>query len=748
MSSKARNGDTPFVAQLSRKVKACDECRRHKIRCLLPPTGSPPCTRCSKNGNECKITKSLQSILEDRQDDRTWKASVENRLSAIIKAIEAGSTSQAVQELKQSISSDSRSFKEEHKMRKSKRKRDESTTSDSPIEGNLGLLADAASVGGNTPIKEQQWAEEELAEPASAPGEFLRELAGPIDTATNSQNERSRQADIIDQGLITFNQACSLCDLYLQRLDVHVYSIVAQQHCNELQTTSFTRLRQSVSSIRKSPLLLLSICTVASLHCSTTTDDNGKTEERSPSAARLHTYLYNEFIRVSGKQSFVRHQSMDDVRALLIASWWLRDLSWILTASAVRLVTERGMFDSFKRCSDIRAGREWTLNKEGRSCTPGCAIAPGGADSNKEETLAYEEARLFYLVYIADHQAAIPFGRPPMTRQHAAVRNATSWLAGCRLAGNHDARLVSHVEMWVVAHDVVDYFGVDVHQRLGRAQVMKQVPRLNALIDRWSMQWSSIGEDAEVAHEADMMRLFIDAHAFRSPPGVSPLLIQADEDDFSLELGNQVQMLRPVDILPPSHDLQHADERECRIAMGARAVESAHRILRYYQQKPSRAFGQPIYPQVMLIFACLFLNKLSKSYSEDRPLLPGITVERLTLPNCERHLVIQSIEEVVQLLQKQVVDVCNSEQMCVSAVPGLNNIVIDAKRHQYYLDTASSSASSSSHHDILAMPSMAPFSGPFNFDLQSLDLLSDTRFLSGVSNDASLWYTQDLSSWY
>lgn len=772
-SRTANEAGGSFVATISRRVTSCDECRRHKVRCNLPSDGNPPCTRCNKNKLECKVTKSLQSILDDRQSDNSWKASVEKRLDAIVSALEAGSSQQALQNLQLVMSEESNvskhvleESKEGRTSKNFKRRRDESATSGSP-DGNLGLLADAASVGDNAILIKEQWADEELADPASAPGEHLRQLAEPISSTSHLRVDRSRQADIIDQGLITLNQACTLIDLYLDRLDSHVYSIVARQHCPLSKRNSTIRLKESVSSIRKSPLLLLAVCTVASLHYNQVIANDGtigKSSSSSTSSSRLYSSLYNEFIRVSAQRSFVRHQSMDDVRALVVASWWLRDLSWILTASAVRLATERGMQDAYKKCSDMKAGKAWMETRSEQTCSARCAVSMPIDESMmtycEEERNAYEEAKLYYLVYVADHQAAIPFGRPPMTRQHAAVRNAAAWLAGCRLANVEDERLISQVELWVIAHDVVDDFGVDVQQRLKRLQVLEQVPRFTALLDRWLKRWSQkehpsgpIGNHAEVQHDADMLRLFIDAHAFRAPPGVSPLLIQDEEDEvISLDWNERVEHRESFAYQTmPSILLQSTDERQSRILMGARAVNSAHSILAYYQQDPARIYGQTIYTQVMLIFACLFLNKLSKTYGQERSFLPGNSVERLTLPNCERGIVMTSIENIVSILRQQIVQRCNSGQMCASAVSGLSSIISESKRKEQSL--ASSSSNSHQQDDpstLIAAPLTSPLpsssfhsSTSFTFDLQTLDLLSDTRFLSGINNDASLWYGQN-----
>jgi hypothetical protein len=256
------------------------------------------------------------------------------------------------------------------------------------------------------------------------------------------------------------------------------------------------------------------------------------------------------------------------------------------------------------------------------------------------------------------------------------------------------------------------------------------------------------------------MRLFIDAHAFRAPQRVSPLLVEDGNDvAYSMDFGDDVEQRESFAYKTlPSIPLDSLNERQSRMSMGERAVQTAHRILGYYRYPSLQALGQPIYPQVMLIFACLFLNKLSKTYGEDHQsnmLLDG-SVERLTLPYCERSLVLEAIEGIVDILRKQVEAKCIPEQMCAAAVPGLGSIITESKRqlrrsssHQkrHSLPTKSPLSLSSSSSTTFGPSSPATAAGAggggINFDLQSLDLLSDTRFLSGISNDASLWFGQD-----
>ena len=53
------------VPIISRKVKACSTCRKHKIRCIMD-NNAPPCRRCAEKGLGCVLNKSLQTLISER----------------------------------------------------------------------------------------------------------------------------------------------------------------------------------------------------------------------------------------------------------------------------------------------------------------------------------------------------------------------------------------------------------------------------------------------------------------------------------------------------------------------------------------------------------------------------------------------------------------------------------------------------------------------------------------------------------
>jgi hypothetical protein len=55
------------VPKISRRIRACTECKKHKVRCDMK-AGESTCSRCRRMGLECVVNKSLQTLLEDEAE--------------------------------------------------------------------------------------------------------------------------------------------------------------------------------------------------------------------------------------------------------------------------------------------------------------------------------------------------------------------------------------------------------------------------------------------------------------------------------------------------------------------------------------------------------------------------------------------------------------------------------------------------------------------------------------------------------
>jgi hypothetical protein len=55
------------IPKISRKIRACTECKRHKVRCDMK-SGDAVCQRCQRMGLQCVVNKSLQTLLDDEAE--------------------------------------------------------------------------------------------------------------------------------------------------------------------------------------------------------------------------------------------------------------------------------------------------------------------------------------------------------------------------------------------------------------------------------------------------------------------------------------------------------------------------------------------------------------------------------------------------------------------------------------------------------------------------------------------------------
>ena len=60
-------GGGGHVPKISRRIRACTECKKHKIRCDMSP-GELTCQRCQRMNLECVVNKSLQTLLDDETE--------------------------------------------------------------------------------------------------------------------------------------------------------------------------------------------------------------------------------------------------------------------------------------------------------------------------------------------------------------------------------------------------------------------------------------------------------------------------------------------------------------------------------------------------------------------------------------------------------------------------------------------------------------------------------------------------------
>ncbi|KAI8713006.1 Zn(2)-C6 fungal-type domain-containing protein [Fusarium sp. LHS14.1] len=357
-------GEQQFPPQISRKVKACTACRRHKIKCLIDESG-PPCRRCAEKNLSCVLGKSLQTILDEKSQFSQDVLQDLEQMHGFLKQV-AGKLDLELPALRSSAGA-------------------ELPKEDSPghsIPSNKGHHVPSRD---NSP---KLMPEDEGLPYVPIHSLYaltkLRALRSPDDV--DSQHSHGID-DFITRRSISLADAERLFSFYRRRLNPYIYLIGCPYE-------SLQELRQ------KSQFLLVAILTVASLHDST--------------ADSLYPICSSEFRRLIEMTIFERRLDRDYLRALCIGSYWLSDVSWMLSGHAIRRAAEFDLHNSYDRAIE---------------------------DSSSEDA---DCARIWYILYVCDQQLATLYGRPSIVQEDASTQSVINFLH-CSVANEEDRRLLSQV---------------------------------------------------------------------------------------------------------------------------------------------------------------------------------------------------------------------------------------------------------------------------------------------------------------
>ena len=376
---------------------------------------------------------------------------------------------------------------------------------------------------------------------------------GP-DSVLPIRANNQKQTDPISRSLLPLSTARHLFRFYLVHLDPQIYCLIRVCHYTHPDRGPDKQLSQHASDAwldelrSSSTLLLLAVLSVAALHskavrvdaAKSSSNSNGQGSTSVSGLGRPFQLLYREFVRLAAMLSFSRQLTLDDIRALVIGAMWLPDISWILVGTAVRVATERGLHLSYNKLpSSSNRGSPVVAMTPTNAALPGSssvASTPLPAVAETQQVW-YQEARLYYVIYLVDHHAAIPHGRPPMTRQHSVIRHASEWLSRCScntLIGlrSPDQRLISHTRLWEIMHDLIDLAGTDVNKPLDADSVELNSnfeSQLKRWLDETLFRTSLLFSGKEVDSELDQVKvvhsfayLFLTSSAFRTPVGALP----------------------------------------------------------------------------------------------------------------------------------------------------------------------------------------------------------------------------------
>lgn len=216
------------------------------------------------------------------------------------------------------------------------------------------------------------------------PIESLYQITGlkSLRSETTAEGENSARRtslmsqDFIARGVISLEEAERLANFYLTRLDPYIYGL-----CVKFKNLDDFR--------RSSSVLTACICTVSALH-----------ETSNP---HLYTICSHEFRQLVSGSFFDRRVDIDFLRALCVGSYWLSDISWILSGYAIR------------RSSELQLSRFYE-----QSSAKGSKEASGQSSFETQDAL--DKTRVMYLLYVCDQHLSILYSRASIIREQGHIQ--------------------------------------------------------------------------------------------------------------------------------------------------------------------------------------------------------------------------------------------------------------------------------------------------------------------------------------
>ncbi|CAH0022179.1 unnamed protein product [Clonostachys rhizophaga] len=428
----------------------------------------------------------------------------------------------------------------------------------------------------------------------------VEEPMGSLYEVTRLRNIRSNKAntarplsggqgelnDFISRGVISEHEAEELYNSFHMSLNHYLWVGLEQTH------PSFYSVRKS------SELLTATILAVTALHL--------------PTSSETFDKCYREFLALIASSMFSRYHSIDDVRGLCIAAFWLSDVSWKLSGHAIRIATELNVHQSFAKA----------------------------LEGDPEH---FQRARLWYMLYVCDHHFSIAYGRPPMIAESIQIREHELFLTS-PLADAIDARILSQVALMQILTRVFDRFGE------------RRLPDRNTI----RMGRGGAANDANPANESSSTMLteedFVDVRNFNVEIEQWRMLWYSRQ-----RANNFIGTFPPKGIILYSYfaklqlnilavrgvSLNSGRLSTERKELTNMAISAAASILTFVLEEDDlrRALvGTPLYVHMMIAFACVFLMKVATKWNR----IMGFNIEH-SYTNVSRLM-----EKMIDLLKRSV----------------------------------------------------------------------------------------------
>ncbi|KAH6620267.1 fungal-specific transcription factor-like protein [Boeremia exigua] len=420
------DGKRPNPQQRTPRIRACAECKRHKIKCD-PVDGEAKCAKCLRSGTECVPYNMNQRLLDE---DAAWKSNAAAEIAQLRTAVKTL--------LRQNGLPDLEAIKELPADSPDSRRQSDITVKFSP--GHSGNENGTAMVV--PPIAMDMTRENsverdsvEEADLVTAPMRSLYDLTRIRNLRSNVKlrpGQNPELEDFIAQGVVSLPEAEDLFRHYFQGLRLYLWGGVLCPY-------------DSLDAVRRrSSLLTAVVLTIAALH----------TRGRDDALEKC----YGVFVSGAYSACLSRVQSVDDIRALLLASFYLSNLSWKLSGAAVRNATEMNLHQSFNK---LMRGQEDHRDK----------------------------VRLWYVLYVCEHQLSIAYGRPPIIQEDIAIKNIEQFLDSPETKPG-DIRLSAQVTLFKILTEAYIAYGSDPEQPLTEPD-FQRLRMFNFAIEQWRLAWQA-----------------------------------------------------------------------------------------------------------------------------------------------------------------------------------------------------------------------------------------------------------------
>ena len=252
-----------------------------------------------------------------------------------------------------------------------------------------------------------------------------------------------RDTDFIARGIMKQEDAEHLASYYLSKLDPYIWHI-----CPDYQDLESFR--------RRSPTLTACVLTVAALH--------------DTKLGHLYPICSKEYRRLVANAMFERKIDMEYLRALVLGSYWLSDISWTLSGYAIR------------RASEFHLRRYYNQIAES-------VRSPEKTDSTKLQE-AMDGIRVLYLLYICDHHLSILYGRSSIMRDNESY--ITGWEAylACSLSTDADRRIAGQICLMYLMNQIRETLGPEDTSSVLPVSALTKIAGFERDLDDWIARFS------------------------------------------------------------------------------------------------------------------------------------------------------------------------------------------------------------------------------------------------------------------